>query len=1134
MIKKIALAIILLLILGEAFAQKADFFKFPEGFSQNNYVAHSLIIKLKSFRAVNKNTAYITPDLNLSENSVRQLGIKNLQAAFPATHEIFKNKPNQKPVGNHTKKLSLIHTIEINPNIDLATAINLLRLDPAVEYAEPIYTNFTPMLVPNDPLAVANAQRYHLSRIKAYEAWDIETGNANVVIAILDSAFDLNNTDLSTQAIAPVGVNRDVADNDNIVSSTGFGAEHGMWVALCAAGRPNNNFGGAGTGFNSRFLPIKIAPNGNLLNITSPYIGLNGNGTSQNGGILTAARQSMVKIMNMSWGRKGLPSAAEIDILQTVVEDYDVVLIAAAGNENNEDFYYPASYDGLVMSVSSSNASDTRPNGATRATFNNAVDILAPGQDIIVVSNNTGASGAVNGTSFATPLVSGAAALVRNRYPGLKASQVIARLKTTADDIYSIADNANFRGKLGSGRLNMLRAVSDPLKAITLNSFSYSNQVNGSIFRGITTNLLCQFTNHLEATSNLNISLSTTSPFLNITDNQSVAGAINTNTIFGNNTDPFTIQVADNTPANTPALLRVTYQDEAYSYYEEFNILLNPGNSHINEAKFCVDDKGNLAVNDDNYFETSGMTAGGLKILREAGLMVALNPDTLSSTIRGNTVNVIDQDFITTMPLKPLDNTPTFYSTLAKFNDFGKNPQALNIEITQKTYAWNEAGLDRAVIVEYSFYNQNNYSINNIFAGIYANWNIFTGTRNRAAWDASNLLGYVSSIDVGLLGGIQLLTNQPDKTDPRQTFATHYAFDNAGTTSNDSIIRISDGFSKSEKYRVISGQVFRTNAGTATNGGDVSHAVSTRIENLHPGEMRTIAFAFIVGTSVNDLRSSASSVKARYQSLKTSPSPNLSDFSLCEGGSLVLLPGNGSNFNFYLSNPSIANTKPVYSGSSFSLTNVVNNQKVYITNIDSVFESSAKEVNVSVVNHETDFTLPEEQINLANPLNLSNASLGATQFNWAITRVINNQPNDFSFLENTNANSANPKIKFNRTGNYQIKLQTRTSENCIDSLIRQVAVFEDVTTGVSEFLQKNLQLFPNPSSGKVLMRINEFNEQVDLIITDGFGKEVHRQNWLWNPLESVNLDLNKLESGIYFCKIKIKNGYLVKKLIITN
>lgn len=1098
----------------------AQNFKFPMGFGKENYDTKRVIIKYKSSQKNLTSLSTLKPDQVLDEKSIQTLGIKSIQALFSKEHSIFKAEKNKKNIGEKTKRLSLIQIIEFNEEKDIELIINTLRKNPAIEYAEPIYTNYQSLLIPNDPLAQPNATQYHLNIIKAYQAWDIERGNSNMIVGVIDNSFDLNNTDLRTNNVAPAGLNRDVANNDNNVF--GSGSNHGTLVALCASAIPNNGVGGAGTAYNCRFLPMKVArdntpasPN----NINVYVVGYEA--------IILASQVSGCKVLNLSWGRRGLPSFIEEDVLATVVTDYDVLLVAAAGNDNNTDKYYPASYDQYVLSVAATDATDAKalfsPSGGSN--YNSSVDISAPGRAIVT------ALGTIDGTSFASPLVAGAAALVRNKYPSLNAYQTMARLKTTADYIDNLSANQNFRGGLGSGRLNMLRAVSDPFKAITLTGYGFENNNRGYLFGGYVTKMFLNFKNHLDALNNLQVTLSTDSPYINILDNQAQIGSVAGNSSSNNFDSPFEILVANNIPTNTIVVFKLTYTDDSYSNSEELRVVINPGIIDVNFARFTVGDWGNLAVFDNSYPALAGLSYDIIPMLKEAGLMLGVSVDSVSSAVRVSP-GIPEQNFKVKNPLTPVNSSGTYLETTTVFEDITNNSKPIGLEITQKTYAWNEPGLQKSVVVAYDIKNQTVKNISNLFAGIYANWDIITPNENIADWDAENQLGYVYDPDLnGLYGGIVLLTDIPDKTKPTNKYGAYTAFDNASITSNDTVIRISDNFSESEKYRVLAG-VSTTRKAGGVNGTDVSNAYSAKVANLPAGKSQTVAFAFVVGESLNDIQQSAIRIRDKFKNLKQASPPPAIDTAVCAGTRILIKPKNGSTFNFYLSNPLQSSQTPIHTGGQLIVDNVINNQTLYVTNIDSLYESQPAVISIRLSPMDAQFNLSNTEFDFVNVLNLVDNSANVTTRQWKIQHLVNPQNTDFSFVENTTSNAATAKVKFNRLGDYQITLKTINTQGCADSLTREISVFQNITTGLSAYLQANWKVFPNPNQGEINMQLPSINQGFDLILMNSSGKEISRKSYLENDFTTQKLLFNDLNSGLYFLKLQTAKGYAVKKIII--
>ncbi|MBC7921433.1 MAG: S8 family serine peptidase, partial [Ferruginibacter sp.] len=363
--------------------------------------------------------------------------------------------------------LSRIYRLQLKParpakGVDalqrLEKTINQLRSDPNVEYAEPVYRyeNLAAYL-PNDPLS---ANQPYLETIGAYQAWQIERGSPDVTIGISDYGFSLDHEDLATNLQYNPGdpVNGrdddhdgyvdnyagwDLSDGDNDLN----GNVHGTCVAGLAAARADNRTGIAGVGFHCRFLPVKMQGSDGFKGFES---------------IVYLADRGC-KVINLSWGRRGGPSAYEEEIIRYATVQKDVVLVAAAGNDGNARYFYPASYAD-VLSVTATDAGDRKWAGAN---YNDQVDLSAPG--VGMFSTTEGSYAEIgSGTSFATPLVAGAAALVRSHYPHLSAAQVRELLTKSSDNVD--ARNPDYVGKLGAGRLNVYRALTEGTYQILQNN----------------------------------------------------------------------------------------------------------------------------------------------------------------------------------------------------------------------------------------------------------------------------------------------------------------------------------------------------------------------------------------------------------------------------------------------------------------------------------------------------------------------------------------------------------------------------------------------------------------------------------------------------------------------------------------
>ncbi len=283
-------------------------------------------------------------------------------------------------------------------------------------------------------------------------AWDITTGDPNILIGITDNGFDLNHVDLSSQIVTYFGP---VIPTGNL---------HGTKVAGCAAAATNNNIGITGNGYSCKLLLDAGLNINNMLEL------------SQNG----------AKVINASFVT-GCTYSQVDQLVMDEMYNNGTVVVAGAGNglsTSNQivgcgpnDLYYPASYD-HVISVSSvgsrNNIGFVDPvfgkvnwkdcheqligDLSTTHTHNSEVDLVAPGYQVLSTADGNQYA-EVWGTSFASPFVAGIAGLILSINPCLDPDEVETILKTSANNIYLIAENAGYIGQLGAGRVDAFDAV---------------------------------------------------------------------------------------------------------------------------------------------------------------------------------------------------------------------------------------------------------------------------------------------------------------------------------------------------------------------------------------------------------------------------------------------------------------------------------------------------------------------------------------------------------------------------------------------------------------------------------------------------------------------------------------------------
>ncbi len=176
------------------------------------------------------------------------------------------------------------------------------------------------------------------------------------------------------------------------------------------------------------------------------------------------------------------------------------------------------------------------------------VDVCAPGDNV----NSTWPGSfyiTTSGTSMSSPVVAGAAGIVKNHFPSYNGLQVGERLKVTADNIY--AANPTYINKLGTGRINLFRALTDPASpSVVMISKTVSDHNDMSFINGDTLFIAGTFINYLDPTSALNVTVTPLSAYAVTIDNTTSLGAINTLASATNSLDPFTFKLTGAIPIN--------------------------------------------------------------------------------------------------------------------------------------------------------------------------------------------------------------------------------------------------------------------------------------------------------------------------------------------------------------------------------------------------------------------------------------------------------------------------------------------------------------------------------------------------------------------------------------------------------
>lgn len=521
--------------------------------------------------------------------------------------------------------------IDLTPGVDMQAVLDAFQADAAVEVAEPDYFfrlneqlddastaasgssgsgaggttasdgSSSTMSVPSGGTDPGYAQQWHLDAVNAPEAWaHLESlglpagGASDIVVAVIDTGVDYTHPDLAANMwVNPLEVAANSTDDDgngfvddihgvSVVSNTAAHSGnplddngHGTHVAGIIAASANNGIGGTGVAFNARIMAIKS-------------FGYSGTGASSDiaEGIYYAVENG-ADIINMSFGSYAESSLVK-DALQVAFGTS--VLVAAAGNDGRGNLscppdsnpppadMFPAAYN-WVLGVQASMAQPNVSTGSWLAPFSNydclpndahEYELLAPGAGVYSTVPNDGYS-SWSGTSMATPVVSGIAALLRTKFADT--------------DLYS---SRFIMGQLAVGRGDVLdaeRTLTDtPTPNLTYRDHllfdttivDAGNDADGRVDAGETVDLAITIRNHWGRADNVTVLLEpiaagaiSPDPYVTmITDTVSYGavgtfseddnGLIYTDGVITGVSNPFQFSVAADTPNDHTIPFRLT------------------------------------------------------------------------------------------------------------------------------------------------------------------------------------------------------------------------------------------------------------------------------------------------------------------------------------------------------------------------------------------------------------------------------------------------------------------------------------------------------------------------------------------------------------------------------------------------
>ena len=421
-------------------------------------------------------TSAAPPAVSYREDRILIIPKAGHEAELDRVHAVERVKIYRKLTG-----LGNIHILELPKGADPQALVERYRRSGHVETADLDYRMWRPAASPNDPYFL-DGHQWHLHNtgqnfgtpdadIDASEAWDLQNMATNVIVAFTDTGARITHEDLAPNLWTNPGESGGGKETNNVdddgngyiddvhginaVNNTGDLVDeynHGTHVAGIAGAAGNNGLGICGIAWKVQLMPLKFISGGM--------------GTDSDLAMcLDYARLHGAKVINSSV--VSTMTSATLSNAYWNVRQAGIVVCAAAGNNGTDNDVlplYPASYKmDNILAVTATDRNDQQ--------FDNygltSVHLGAPGKDIYSTWPSADNAYEFNtGTSMAAPMVAGAAALLRARFPNESAQQIVARILNSVDPLPSLAGKC-----VTGGRLNLRKA----LDLATMPLFDFTN-----------------------------------------------------------------------------------------------------------------------------------------------------------------------------------------------------------------------------------------------------------------------------------------------------------------------------------------------------------------------------------------------------------------------------------------------------------------------------------------------------------------------------------------------------------------------------------------------------------------------------------------------------------------------------------
>ena len=516
------------------------------------------------------------------------------------------------------------------------------------------------------------------------------------------------------------------------------------------------------------------------------------------------------------------------------------------------------------------------PSGCDNTTIK--PEAVAPGVNILTTYPNNSYVNDAYGTSFATPHVAAAAALLRQYNPNATVDQIKTALLLSARDLGKTGNDNDY----GYGIIDLAAA----LRLLPANTQPSLDILHDDYVRpapGTSGAMVIVLRNTGVAANSVNVTMVSADPGLTMIDGAAAFGSVAESDTAGNVADPFTFSIAPDLLAGER--LPVRFQITADGGYERTALgVIQVGPSQTDDMythsagnfRMTVGDAGMFGLQIDGLSPRKGSSGYGVgylygddptQTLFEGAFLVGADKQHVSDNAR--VVSAPDADFRVDPGGRMEVRAPGLRfseETRAAFSD-AVAESTLGLFIEQRTWADSSAAAANYLVAEYTIHNQSGESITGLRAGLYFDWDFpwADASEDTSIFRSAEGVGWMQHRDEGRLRGLAVISP-------------------LGTTAYRSFHNYSDifiGFSDSAKWAALSEGFLHA---TLDSTGDASHLIATGPYDIPADSFVKVAFAIIGADTEAELIAAVRHARSSYNTGTLVCSPTSLQFAGTEGG----------------------------------------------------------------------------------------------------------------------------------------------------------------------------------------------------------------------------------------------------------